>query len=99
MRETIAACCSLVLLVGIRYAGYRGLDFKRLLYLFPGGGAIDQISPKIRTEEESLVYEFYAPGTDWTRRGTIRRRLIRLEEDEPEIVEAYEQELKEVLAA
>ncbi|MDF7825740.1 hypothetical protein P4B35_17055 [Pontiellaceae bacterium B12227] len=99
VEEAVVACGALALLVGIRYAGYRWLDFKRLSDSFPGGCAMDQIPPKIRTEVESLVHEFHAPGTDWTRRGAIRRRLVQLEEEKPEIIEAYEEELKEVLAA
>lgn len=97
--ETIVACSSLLLLIGIRYAGYRWFDFKRLADSFPAGCALDSIPVTVRTEVESLVWEFHAAGTDWTRRGAIRRRLVQLEEEEPEIIDAYEAELKEVLAA
>ena len=99
MQETIVACSSMLMLVIIRYAGYRWLDFKRLAASFPGGCALDCIPAEIRSEVESLVYEFHASGTGWVRRGAIRRRLVQLEEEEPEIITAYEEELKEVLAA
>ena len=88
-----------VLLIAIRYAGYRWLDFDRLCQSFPAGCSKDCVPEQIRSEVESLIYEFHANGTNWTRRLAIRRRLVQLEEDEPEVAEAYEEELKDVLAA
>lgn len=97
--ETVVALTSFSALAVIRYAGYRWLDFKRLSDSFPGGCAMDRIPQKVRTEVESLVHEFHANGTDWTRRVAIRHRLVELEELEPELQTAYEEELREVLAA
>jgi hypothetical protein len=95
----IMACFSFVALAGLRYAGYRWLDFGRLCNSFPAGCARDRIPREIRTEVESLVYEFHLPGTEWTRRVAIRHRLVELEIEEPEIIDAYEEDLKCVLAA
>ncbi|MDH3982399.1 MAG: hypothetical protein OES84_05790, partial [Kiritimatiellaceae bacterium] len=89
---------SFMALVAIRHIGYRWFDFKRLCESFPSGCPLDRVPEKIRDEVERLVGEFYAPGTEWTRRVEIRHRLIELEELEPEIIQAYESELKRVLA-
>ncbi|WP_372808993.1 hypothetical protein [Pontiella sp.] len=96
--EIILACCSLVVLAGLRHVGYRWLDFERLCHSFPAGCARDRIPRDIRAEVELLVHEFHAPGTEWTRRVAIRHRLVELENEVPEIVDAYEEDLKCVLA-
>lgn len=97
--DIVTACAAFLLLVSVRYAGYRWLEFERLGKSFPAGCARDCVPPKIRTEVESLIYEFHAPGTEWPRRAAIRRYLMELEGRTPEIIEAYEEELKNVLAA
>lgn len=86
-------------LCAIRYSGYRWFDFQRLTQSFPVGCAKDCVPIKIRTEVESLVFEFHAPEAEWARRAAIRKHLLELEEQVPEIYEAYEAELREVLAA
>jgi DMSO/TMAO reductase YedYZ heme-binding membrane subunit len=97
--EAVVAVSSLAALVTIRYLGYRYLDFKRLSDSFPSGCALDLVPEPVRDEVETLVREFHAEGTDWQRRVEIRHRLVELEEEEPAIIHAYEQELKQVLAA
>ncbi|VGO12929.1 hypothetical protein PDESU_01483 [Pontiella desulfatans] len=97
--EICVACGSFILLSVVRIVGYRWLDFERLSDSFPGGCALDCIPRNVRTEVEALVDEFHAPGTDWTRRVAIRHRLVALEEEEPEIIKAFEDDLKAVLAA
>lgn len=96
MALAIAAFCSLAF---VRYAGYRWLEFERLFESFPSGCAMDVIPEPVRKEVENLVSEFHAPGTDWVRRTEIRHRLIELEEHQPEIIEAYSDDLSQVLAA
>lgn len=97
--EIVAASSSLVALVGIRHVGYRWLDFRRLTDSFPSGCPLDRVPDKVREEVESLVAEFHASGTEWQRRVEIRHRLVELEEREPEIIETYAAELKQVLSA
>ena len=97
--EFAMAGTAFVLLLAFRYGGYRWLDFERLCQSFPVGCSKDCIPEEIRLEVESLIYTFHADGTDWTRRLAIRRRLVQLEEAEPEVAKAYEEELKDVLAA
>ncbi len=97
--EASVALLAFSLLVGIRRAGYRRLDFKRLCESFPSGCPLDQVPEKVRDEVEELVAEFHASGIEWTRRVEIRHRLVELEEEEPDIVLAYESELKDVLVA
>ncbi len=98
IEELAAACTSLLVLIGVRYAGYRWFEFHRLCKSFPSGCALDRVPEAVRAEVEALVAEFHAPETPWTRRVEIRHRLIELEETEPEIVDAYFNELKRVLA-
>lgn len=97
--EIAVAISSLMALAAVRYAGYRWLDFNRLCESFPSGCAMDEVPDKIRNEVEALVAEFHATETDWVRRVEIRHRLVELEEEEPKIVEAYSDELRQVLAA
>jgi len=90
---------SFLALLLIRQAGYRWLDFQRLSESFPTGCALDRIPEPVRTEVEDLVAEFHSAETEWPRRAEIRHRLIELEEQQPEIIPAFESELKKVLAA
>ena len=59
---------------------------------------MDLIPESVRNEVEALVMEFHAAGADWVRRTEIRHRLIELEEYQPEIIKAYSEELRQVLA-
>lgn len=86
-------------LSAIRRAGYRWLDFKRLFESFPEGCALDRVPEPVREEVERLVAEFHAHGSDWVRRTEIRHRLVELETLQPEIIEAYSEDLTRVLAA
>lgn len=84
---------------GLRWVGYCWFDFERLIESFPEGCARDVVPEPVREEVENLVVEFQQPGTDWVRRTEIRHRLIELEESQPEIIEAYAEDLRRVLAA
>ena len=97
--EIMAAVAAFPALVLLRWAGFRWLDFARMTESFPSGCALDRVPEAVRTEVEALVAEFVAPETPWTRRAEIRHRLIELEEQVPEVIPAYEEELKRVLAA
>lgn len=83
----------------LRHAGCRWLEFERLFESFPAGCVRDIIPESVRMEVESLVLEFHAVGTDWVRRTEIRHRLMELEESQPELAEAYSDDLSQVLAA
>lgn len=98
-RDMVVASGAFILMGSVRYVGYRWLDFERLFQSFPTGCMLDQIPEPVRVEVELLVREFHASRTDWIRRVEIRRRLIELEEAQPEIIEAYAEDLNRVLAA
>ncbi len=97
--ELIVAVSSFGVLTAVRYIGYRWLEFDRLFESFPAGCARDGVSEPVRTEVECLVEEFHAPRTDWVRRAAIRRRLLEMEQLQPEIIEAYSEDLSRILAA
>ena len=59
---------------------------------------LDRVPEAVREEVEALIEEFFDSDCDWIRRVEIRHRLIELEEKAPEIIPAYESELKKVLA-
>jgi len=96
--DPLIAAAALAAAAALRYAGYRWLDFARLFESFPTGCVLDVIPEPVRMEVESLVLEFHMPGTDWVRRTEIRHRLVELEEKQPEIIEAYSCDLRQVLA-
>lgn len=98
-RDVVIAALAFIIISGIREVGYRWLDFGRLSKSFPEGCALDVIPEPVRVEVELLVWEFHSVRTDWVRRLEIRRRLVELEERQPEIIEAYAEDLHEVLAA
>ncbi len=85
--------------VALRRAGYRWLEFDRLVRSFPCGCARDAVPEAVRAEVEALIDEFRAPATGWVRRAEIRHRLVELEADAPEIIAAYSDDLHDVLAA
>ena len=97
--EIIVACCAFCALAAVRWIGHRWLDFGRMTESFPCGCPLDRVPEAVRDEVETLVEEFSADNTEWTRRVEIRHRLIELEEQVPEIIHAYESDLKRVLAA
>lgn len=97
--KVTVAVSSFAALAGIRWVGYRWLDFHRLCESFPSGCALDRVPEEVRDEVERLVAEFHAPKTEWPRRVEIRHHLVELEEIEPEIILAFEDDLKRVLAA
>lgn len=88
-----------VLAAVLRQVGYRRLDFERMVVSFPEGCARDAVPEPVRNEVEGLVSEFQSPDTNWIRRTEIRHRLVELEDCQPEIIEAYADELHDVLAA
>ena len=88
---------NLLLLVALRWSGYRWFDFPRLCESFPSGCSLDLVPDAIRREVEQLIGEFQDSCSDWVRRADIRHRLVELEEENPEIIEAFEDELKIVL--
>ncbi len=99
VRSITLCCAAFAAASALRYAGYRWLEFSRLSQSFPAGCSQDAVPQSVRTEVEALVHEFHAPGTDWVRRAAIRRHLVELEEQVPELADAYEDELRGVLAA
>ena len=98
-QDLTAAVGSFLAAALLREIGYRRLDFYRLFESFPMGCVRDSVPEKVRSEVECLIDEFYSGGTDWVRRGAIRRRLRELEEEQPEIADAYSEDLHRVLAA
>lgn len=98
-RDLVVALGAFAAAAAVRHIGYRWLDFERLFESFPAGCALDAVPEPVREEVEKLVCEFHAPGTDWVRRSEIRHRLVELEELQPEIIEAYSDDLHDVLAA
>ena len=99
LRDLCIAAAAFAASALVRQAGYRWLEFDRLFESFPTGCALDAIPEAVRKEVENLFVEFHAAGTDWVRVTGIRHRLIELEESQPEIIEAYSEDLSQVLAA
>jgi len=90
-----------VLLLGVslllKVYGERYFEFHRLAKSFPTGNRIDEISPQLRKEVESLFKRFNS-SADWQERQEIRLQLAALVKKEALLLEVYEDKISAVHA-
>ena len=101
LQHRLGLLSAAVLLLGVslflKIYGERYFEFHRLVKSFPTGNRIDEISPQLRKEVESLCKRFNS-SADWQERQEIRLQLAALVKKEALLLEVYEDKISAVHA-
>lgn len=88
-----------MVVIVIRRFGKRYLEFERLATSFPCGGEEDAPPPELCREVAQLLAEASSVAEDWQHRQVIRKRLILLLDQNPELWQWFRQEIAAVFPA